>query len=185
MGEIKIGKKIIEYRKSKGLTIRDFAELTRLSTSLLSQLERDMANPSLSALKSIAAALQIPLFSLFMEEIDNESLILRKEDRKTIYNTNERHVLYDILTPSPLKSNVELLLMNLKSNSETYGGFSEHEGEEIAFVLEGKTYIVFENEEFLLSEGDTARILPKRKHKFKNTTDKDIKVLFIKSKPIY
>lgn len=61
-------------------------------------------------------------------------MILRKEDRKQTYNPNESHVLYNILTPSPLKS-----------NSETYGGFSEHEGEEIAFVLDGETYIVFEN----------------------------------------
>ncbi|MCT8975333.1 helix-turn-helix domain-containing protein [Clostridium sp. CX1] len=185
MGKISIGRKIIEYRRSKGLTIRDFSELTGLSASLLSQLERDMANPTLSVLQSIADTLQIPLSSLFMEEIDNKSLILKKEDRKQIFNPDEKHVLYDILTPSPLKSNVELLLMNLKANSETYGGFSEHEGEEIAFVLEGETYIVFENEEFLLYEGDTARILPNRKHKFKNSTDKDVKVLFIKSKPIY
>lgn len=185
MGKVSIGKKIIEYRKSKGLTIRDFSEITGLSTSLLSQLERDIANPTLSVLESISDALQMPLSSLFAEEIDNKSLILRKGDRKQIFNPDKKHVIYDILTPSPLKSNVELLLMNLKDNSETYGGFSEHEGEEIAFVLEGETYIVFENEEFLLQEGDTARILPNRKHKFKNSTDKDVKVLFIKSKPVY
>ncbi len=185
MGEIRIGKKIIEYRRAKGLTIRDFAEITGLSTSLLSQLERDMGNPSLSALKSIAVALQIPLFSLLMEEIDNKSLILKKEERKKIYDPDEKHILYDVLTPSPLRSNVELLLMNLKANSETYGGFSQHEGEEIAFVLEGETYIMFEDEEFFLSEGDTVRILPRRKHRFKNTTKKNVKVLFIKSNPIY
>lgn len=185
MGDIRIGKKIIEYRRAKGLTIRDFSELTGLSTSLLSQLERDMGNPSLSALKAIASALDIPLFSLFIEEIDNESLILRKEERKKIYDPDEKHILYDILTPSPLKSNMELLVMNLKAHSETYGGFSKHEGEEIAYVLEGETYIMFENEEFLLFEGDTVRILPNKGHRFRNDTDKDVRVLFIKSKPIY
>jgi len=185
MGDIKIGKKIIEYRRAKDLTIRDFAQLTGLSSSLLSQLEREMGNPSLSALKSISAALEIPLSILFTEEIDNESLILRKEDRKKIYDPDEKHILYDILTPSPLKSNVELLLLNLKSNSETYGGFSQHEGEEIAYVLEGEAYIEFQNEEFLLFEGDTVRILPNRKHKFRNITNNDIKVLFVKSKLAY
>ncbi len=185
MKDIKIGKKIMDYRRSKGLTLRDFSELTGLSTSLLSQLERDIANPTLSALKSIASALGVPLFSLFVEELSNESLILRKADRKKVYNPNEDHVLYDILTPSPLKSNVELLLMHLKAHSETYGGFSRHEKEEIALILEGDTYIVFETEEFLLSEGDTVRIVPNRKHKFKNITDKDVRVLFIKSSSNY
>lgn len=185
MGDIKIGKKIIEYRRAKGLTIRDFSKLTGLSTSLLSQLERDMGNPTLSALRAIASALDVSLSSLFKEEIDNDSLILRKNERRKIYDPDEKHILYDILTPSPLKSNVELLLMNLKAHSETYGGFSKHEGEEIAYVLDGETYIIFEDEEFLLFEGDTVRILPHKGHRFRNDTDMDIKVLFIKSKPIY
>ena len=42
-----------------------------------------------------------------------------------------------------------------------------------------------DEEEFLLREGDTIRILPNREHKFRNSTDKDVKVLFIKSKPNY
>ena len=57
--------------------------------------------------------------------------------------------------------------------------------EELAFILEGEVSIMFENEEFLLREGDTIRILPNRGHKFRNDMDKDVKVLFIKSKPNY
>ena len=55
----------------------------------------------------------------------------------------------------------------------------------MAFILEGEVSIIFENEEFLLREGDTIRILPNRGHKFRNDMDKDVKVLFIKSKPNY
>ena len=186
MENLKIGKKISEYRRIHNLTIKEFSELTNLSSALLSQLERGMGNPSLSALQSIASALNVSLSSLFEEDITNESLILRKEDRKTIYNPDQKHVLYDVLTPSPLNSTVELLLMNLSSNSITYGDYSTHVEEELAFVLEGETYIIFKDDEkFLLREGDTVRILPNRKHKFKNDTDEDVKVLFIKSKPNY
>ena len=75
--------------------------------------------------------------------------------------------------------------MNLSANSITYGDFSAHVEEELAFILEGEVSIMFENEEFLLREGDTIRILPNRGHKFRNDMDKDVKVLFIKSKPNY
>lgn len=184
MKDIKIGKKIVEYRRLKGITIRNFADLTGLSTSLISQLERDMGNPSLSALQSIASALNIPLFALFMGQIDNASLILRKRDRKKIYDPDHKHVLYDILTPSPLKSNLEIITMNLKSKSETFGGFSQHEGEEIAYILDGEVYIIYEDEEFLLHEGDTARILPTQRHRFRNDSNKDVNVLFVRSNPI-
>ena len=184
MENLKIGKKISEYRRVHNLTIKEFSELTNLSSALLSQLERGMGNPSLSALQSIASALNVSLSSLFEEDVTNESLILRREDRKTIYNPDQKHVLYDVLTPSPINSTVELLLMNLSAN--TYGNYSTHIEEELAFILEGEVYIIFnDEEEFLLREGDTIRILPNREHKFRNSTDKDVKVLFIKSKPNY
>lgn len=185
MENLKIGKKISEYRRIHNLTIKEFSNITNLSSALLSQLERGVGNPSLTALQSIASALNISLSSLFEEDVTNESLILRKEDRKTIYNPDQKHVLYDVLTPSPLNSNVELLLMNLSANSKTYGNFSTHVEEEIAFVLNGEINIVFKDEEFLLKEGDTVRILPSREHKFVNNSNEDVKVLFIKSKPNY
>lgn len=185
MENYKIGNKISEYRRIHEMTLKDFAEITNLSSGLISQLERGMGNPSLSALQSIASALNMSLSSLFEENATNESLILRKKDRKTIFNPDQKHVLYDVLTPSPLNSNVELLLMNLSANSRTYGGFSHHIEEELAFILDGEINIIFENEEFLLEEGDTIRILPNRDHKLQNNTNKDVKVLFIKSKPNY
>ena len=107
MENLKIGKKISEYRRVHNLTIKEFSELTNLSSALLSQLERGMGNPSLSALQSIASALNVSLSSLFEEDVTNESLILRREDRKTIYNPDQKHVLYDVLTPSPINSTVE------------------------------------------------------------------------------
>ena len=69
MSNISLGKKILESRKIKGLNIREFSKLTGLSTSLLSQIERGLANPSLNSLRSIAEALNIPLFTLFVNII--------------------------------------------------------------------------------------------------------------------
>ncbi len=182
MGHINLGKKITEFRRVKDLTIREFSEITGLSASLLSQLERNIGNPTLSALQAIAAALNIPLSELLTEEVENADLILRKENRKKIFDPDAKHVLYDMLTQSASNSPVELLLMHLKSDSETYGGFSEHDGEEIAYVLKGDLLILFEHEQFDITEGDTVRILPARKHMFKNMGPIDAEVLFIKSK---
>ena len=39
MENLKIGKKISEYRRVNNLTIKEFSELTNLSSALLSQLE--------------------------------------------------------------------------------------------------------------------------------------------------
>lgn len=182
MVESRIGKRIRRFRKEKNLTIREFSEISGVSTALVSQLERGIGNPSLSVLKLICGTLGIPLSALFNEEIDNASLIRRRAEHERIHNPNERNAVYFNLTPGPLKSNVELLMMVLGPGRETNRDFSQHFEEEIAFLLEGEAYLVFEDEEFLLQPGDAARILPSRRHKLRNAGEKRVRVLFIKSK---
>lgn len=179
MSNISLGKKILESRKIKGLNIREFAKQTGLSTSLLSQIERGLANPSLNSLRSIADALNIPLFSLFVNDINHESLILRKNDRKKIYRENSAHIVLDILTPEYMKSNVDILWCVLNPNSETTPGYMEHNKEEFAIVMKGSVYVVLDDKEYLLNEGDTVRVLPRMKHKFKNEADEPVEILFI------
>ena len=175
MTENRIGKKINQFRKEKKLTIKEFSDLSGISTALVSQLERGIGNPTLSVLRQVCRTLEISMSSLFFEEIDNASLICRSSERERIYN----------LTPGPLKSNVGLLLMSLNPHSETNEGFSQHFEEEIAYLVEGNATIVFEDEAFELRQGDTVRILPSRKHKLRNDTAKPVQVMFIKSKVNY
>ena len=136
-------------------------------------------------MRAIASTLGVALSSLFVGEISNESLIRRRADQERIHNPNEKGAVYHGLTPGPLKSNVELLMMSLSPDNETNEGFSQHFEEEIAYVAEGEAVILFEDEEFVLSQGDTVRILPSRKHKFRNPGAVPVKILFIKSKVNY
>ena len=75
MNDINIGEKIAQNRKNKGLSIRDLAKLAEVTPSLLSQIERGLANPSVNSLKSIANALNVPLFTFFTSEVIKEDLI--------------------------------------------------------------------------------------------------------------
>ena len=124
MTENQIGKKINQFRKEKGLTIKDFSEMSGISTALVSQLERGIGNPTLSVLRQICRTLETSMSSLFFEEIDNASLICRASGREHIHNPNEKNSVYYNLTPGPLKSNVGLLLMSLNPHSETNEGIS-------------------------------------------------------------
>lgn len=183
MESIQIGKKVSAYRRQHNMTIKDFSEISGVSTALLSQIERDIANPSLSVLSAIARTMGIPLSVLVEEESSNASLIMRREDKKTVFNPGNKHILYNVLTSDPVRTNVELILMTLAGEMETYGGFSEHPyEEEIAYVLSGEVTILFPEESFVLREEDTIRILPGRKHRFRNNLKETAKVLFVKCK---
>lgn len=50
----RLGQTVLNYRKKKGMTIREFADFAGISTSLISQIERGQANPTLSVLELIA-----------------------------------------------------------------------------------------------------------------------------------
>lgn len=60
-----IGRAIREYRKARGLTLKQVARRTNLSVSLLSQIERAESSASVSSLYKVAAALDVPINHLF------------------------------------------------------------------------------------------------------------------------
>ncbi|MCY8830199.1 helix-turn-helix domain-containing protein, partial [Bacillus atrophaeus] len=51
MDNIDIGKKIAKYRKAKGFSSKELANLSEITPSMLSQIERGLANPSIQTLK--------------------------------------------------------------------------------------------------------------------------------------
>lgn len=180
MKNTRIGEKIAEYRRKNGLTLRDFAKQTNLSTALLSQLERNIGNPTLSILSTLAEAMGISVSELVEQKVENAEMILRKEQRKTIV-MYQGQTMYDVLACDTCHANLELLLMTLEGKSWTSNGYTQHtQEEEVAYVLQGEVTIDLEEEVFVLGEEDTIRILPGRKHKLYNHTDTEVKVLFVK-----
>ncbi len=84
MSDFYFGDKLASYRKSAKMTIRDLSEKTGLSTAILSQLERNMGNPSLHVLQIIAAEMGMTVSELLMERVGIDRLLLKKKDRQQI-----------------------------------------------------------------------------------------------------
>ena len=150
-----LGQTIIHYRKKEGLTIRQFAEQSGISTSLISQIERGQANPSLSVLELLAKALNVPLYTLFVNEINYETLISRKKSRKKIYRQDNNHIVNDVLTPDLMKTYIKLLMMELNPHTNTTDSHYVHsDKEEIAVITKGTAVVVLEGNEYVLDEGE-------------------------------
>lgn len=176
----RLGQTVMSYRKKQGMTIREFANYSGISTSLISQIERGQANPSLSVLELISQALNVPLYTLFINDIDTKSLISKKRDRKKVYRENNDHIVYDVLTPDFMKANIELLMMDLNAHASTTEGFYSHtDKEEIAVVMSKAVYVELEGVEYFLEEGDVVRIPPNVKHRFINKGEEATYILFV------
>jgi DNA-binding NtrC family response regulator len=62
-----IGRNIRELRKARNLTLKQMARRTKLSVSLLSQIERAESSASVSSLFKVATALDVKITELFGE----------------------------------------------------------------------------------------------------------------------
>ena len=77
--EINVGITIKNIRKAKKLLLKDVALKCGISSSMLSQIEKGNANPSLNTIKSIAQVLEVPLFKFFIDsEKENDEEIVER-----------------------------------------------------------------------------------------------------------
>lgn len=184
MDDINIGEKILEYRKSKNFTIRDLAKLADVTPSLLSQIERGLANPSLNTLKNIGKALGVPLFTFFAAPVNTKELVIRADKRKKMILPDSENVIYELLSPD-LNGSIEFALMKLTPNSHSSKELMEHDGEEAVFVLEGKIKLHLDNTTTILSSGDSVRLPRGTKHKWENPYDIDTSIVFAVTPPSF
>jgi transcriptional regulator with XRE-family HTH domain len=64
-----VGGQVRRWRHERGLTLAQVAGRSGLNVGYLSQIENDKASPSLEALGALAAALDVPVAWLFMEDV--------------------------------------------------------------------------------------------------------------------
>ena len=63
-----IGNKLKQHRINKDMSIRDLSAASNIAASTISQIETGKNSPNLITLKAICDALEVPVFSLFLEE---------------------------------------------------------------------------------------------------------------------
>ncbi|MFF3102125.1 helix-turn-helix domain-containing protein [Viridibacillus arvi] len=181
MENIDIGKKVEKFRKAKGLSSRELAKLAEITPSMLSQIERGLANPSIQTLKVLAKTLNVPTFSFLLEEIVTEDLIVRAKKRKQIIIDN---LTYELLSPD-FTGNLATAIMKVPSNTSSSENPLEHRGEEVAYILEGKIKLYLDEDEYVLEAGDSVKIPANLKHKWENNFVENAVVLFSVTPPAF
>ena len=165
---MKIGRIIRNLRLAKNIKLQQLAEMTGISIGGLSQIERDLSNPSLAALVRIAKALEVPIASLFLDsekKLENKAVIIRDKERRKII-VPELETVYEPL--SPIKdAKVEFTLARMEEGKKQKV-LVTHEGEEHVFVVKGTLEVRIEDETYILKEGDSIYFNPSFPHAFRN-----------------
>lgn len=181
MENIDIGKKVEKFRKAKGWSSRELAKIAEITPSMLSQIERGLANPSIQTLKVLAKALDVPTFSFLLEESNTEDLVVRSNERKKMVVEN---LTYELLSPD-FTGTLATAIMNVPPNTTSSEKLLEHKGEEVAFILEGKIKLFLDDEEYILEAGDSVKIPAHMKHKWENNFNENAAILFSVTPPSF
>ncbi len=167
----KLGSRIRKMRRSHNMSLADLADKISKTSSYLSQVERGLAEPSITALREISKALEVPIF-YFLAEEEEHNAVVRQEERKQIKfpGSNSR---VELLSPN-LNNQIELIEARLAPGDSMVEEPLPHQGEECTLVLEGKMEIQVGDQYHRLGPGDSVYYIANIPHKITNIGEKEL-----------
>jgi len=155
MDELKIARKIRQIRLQNRHTLDEIARRTGFTKSYLSMVELGKKSPPIASLSKIAKALDVDIAAFFEQKRPEDQFILvRKNERKAVVRDGTIFgYRYESIAPTKRRKKMEPFIITLPSHSRE-GDLFDHEGEELLYVLEGKTNFFYGGKKYLLKEGD-------------------------------
>jgi transcriptional regulator with XRE-family HTH domain len=182
--EMKVGERIRELRETKGLSLREVADLTGFSTALLSQMENHLISPSLGTLIKLSKALEVNLGYFFGEGPGEPYAIVRRDERKKVSRFASKNGVkygysYESLGFEKKDRHMEPFLVTLEPATIKSAKTSTHEGEEFIFVLEGEMEVTLGNHTDILYPGDSIYYDSTIPHRVQCRKDKETRILAV------
>ena len=170
-----IGQRIKKKRIELGLRGIDLAEKSDLSPGFISQIERNLVNPSVSTLKKIGNALNVSVGTFFEETNSKEKTNEFSLNRSPVVHENQRKMLspnngvsFYLLNPD-MSGDIEFILDIFEPGATTGEELYSHLGEECGLILEGELEVILEDKKYLLKKGDSITFKSTILHRKTNT----------------
>jgi transcriptional regulator with XRE-family HTH domain len=176
-----LGKAIRRLRQQQGRTLSDVAGEAGISTSLLSQVENGLVDPSLDSLRDIADALGTAPFKLHAARALHSRVVRGGEGRPL--SLPDSDVELYLLSPS-MDEPFEVVRWTLKDGGVTSRERRGHPGVEGMFILDGRVEIEVGDETIELRAGDFLTIDASSPHRAR-ALDGSAEGMFILSPPAF
>lgn len=162
-------------RREKGMSLEGMAEQTGVSKSMLAQIEKGIANPSLGVIGKIIGGLQIE----FQELIEDASPGSRLVHIKEMEPTKEVQGEYKIWNCFPYENNcmAKIYRIDMEPGAEYTGSSQGEKTRAYISVLEGEVKIRCGEEAYLVGKEDVFCLEMDRQHSYRNDTAKRISLI--------
>lgn len=179
---MKIGGKIKLLRVRNNLTQEELAERSELTKGFISQVERDLASPSIQTLVDILEALGTNLKEFFTDEPKEQIVFTENEFFETV--NDELGFTLNWVIPNAQKNAMEPILLTLPQGAESRR-VGPHEGEEFGYVLSGAVILHVGEEAHPIKRGQTFYIDGGSVHYIQNKGKRTAEVLWVSTPPVF
>jgi transcriptional regulator with XRE-family HTH domain len=201
-GPTGLGQRLATYRTARGLKVSQLARAIGVSSSLISQIERQQSQPSVSTLFALAEALDVPVDAFFEEghpgaagsgpaqpvaeapapaeaAPGDVAQVDGGPAEQYVVRRSERSTIeieggvrWERLTPLPL-DRMDFLEIVYQPRTESHPQLYRHPGSEMVLVLSGRLDIYIGFRRNELAAGDSIHFPSSLPHRYVNPTDEE------------
>lgn len=182
------GARIKAIRQARELTLEQVADVSSVSISTLSKIEKGQVSASFDTIAKIAGAFDYSLAELFSEELPSAPVVAAPIQGRRTYTLAGKGLMftnpwfrYEVHATELLVKGMIPVIMNIETRElPPRSAWSEHEGEEFIYVLTGKVSLhTLLYAPLMLSQGDSAYIDSTMPHTFVRENEGNANLLSI------
>ena len=179
-----VGTDLRALRKARGLTLAELALKIGRSVGWLSQIERDLTEPTIGDLRRLADALDQPM-SLFFGTPDapaaERGYVVRADNWRNL-GTSEAGLVEQLLSPD-LGGSFEIVRSVFAPGAEL-PEMNTRPTEEAGYIISGQLELQVGERTFLLNPGDSFRFR-REPHRWRNPGSEPCIAIWVIAPPVY
>ena len=161
------------------MTLDDLSAKSGVSKSILSQIERDLSNPTVTTISRISDALDEKLSDFFLKiEVEEENSIESSKETPSITSKDGLCEL-NILGAGETVNWLQWYILEMKPKGTLESGSHGPKTFENLTVIEGQIEISYGESKKKLTKGDTFRFQSNKDHTIKNISKQKAQVLMV------
>ena len=171
-----VGRRLRDLRQRRRLTQRALAQTCDMSANAIGLIERGECSPSVSTLRRLAMALDVPIVDLFTETEEQAVVLVKKHHRS---QARDDKIQMENLAEGLAGQGMEPFLVTLQPGAGIGATPVAHLGEEFVFCLEGEIEYRIAGQAYRLEAGDSLMFLARQPHCWCNLGDYPAKLLLV------
>ena len=171
--------RIRQLRKRRNWTLQQLATTSGVSRSMLSQVERGSANPTLSVAFRIAQAFGISLADLVEGAADEQRMdVIRKTEQQFVFRDDD-HCRIRTLSPLNLEKDVEFYEVTLHPQGRLESAAHFQGTREFLTVQSGSIEVESGDDKVVLGKGDSVQYAADVDHAIHNVGKRDAVIFLV------